>query len=78
MTGYRPNESYRQTVAGDENTWRVIGFDWLTSFTVYVNTPLFASLNEKLTTPTCVRPTRDASHRAALNAGPVVRYSAPA
>jgi hypothetical protein len=25
---------YRQTVAGVENTWRVMGFDWVTPFTV--------------------------------------------
>src|SRR5689334_3078247 len=66
-----PLSSSVQVGWGDENTCLVIGFTWVTPFTVYSNVPLFASAKVKVPVPTCV--TATAPHGAELNAGPVVR-----
>src|SRR6185369_3759694 len=61
---------------GLANTWRVIGFDCETPFTVYAKVPLFPSVNVKVALPTGFTETGK-EPKASLKAGPVVRKSWP-
>ena len=59
-------------VFGLAKSWRVMGLEPLTPFTVYEKVPLLPSLKESDAIPTAVVVTCD-GFQFALNAGPVVR-----
>jgi hypothetical protein len=61
-----------QVGIGLANTWRVIGFDPETPFTVYANVPLSASLKLNVAVPTGAVATFAELNGTSLNPGPVV------